>query len=325
MNRVSPSQLAVLAATSLFAAGPAYAQPAYPTKPVRLIVPFAPGGGNDFLARTVGQKLGERIGQPFVIDNRAGAGGNIATELVAKSAPDGYTLLLGFISPLAIAPHVEKIGFNPVRDFTGSLLASSYHVLVAHPSLPVRNMKELIALAKSRPGEINYASSGSGGNLHLVGELFKSATGINLTHIPYKGTGPAAVAVVSGEAQLLFSSITAALPHIASRRMTALAVTSPKRSSLVPEVPTLAESGLTKVDVGSWYALVAPAATPREIVAHLNAEVVKLSGAQDYRQQLAKQGFETVTSSPEQFSAFLQAELDKWGRIVRIAGLKSEQ
>ena len=316
------SVLAVLSVAS----SPAIAQQSYPSKPIRLVVPFAPGGGNDFLARIVGQKLGERLGQPFIIDNRAGAGGILATELVAKAVPDGYTLLLGFIGPFAIIPHVEKIGYNPVRDFTAaSLLASSYHVMVVHPSLPVRTVKELIALAKARPGEINYASSGSGGNLHLVGELFKATTGINLTHVPYKGTAPAAVAVVSGESQLLFSSITAAMPHIASRRMRPLAVTSPNRSTLIPEVPTLAESGLGKVDVGSWYALVAPAATPREIIARLNAEVVKLTATPDYRQQLTKQAFEPLTSSPEQFPAFVQSELEKWGRIVKAAGVKSER
>ena len=316
-----------VAAAALLSLAPAitFAQQSYPARPVRLVVPFAPGGGNDFLARVVGQKLGERLGQQFLIDNRAGAGGNIATDLVAKAPPDGYTLLLGFIGPLAISPHLEKIAYNPVRDFAAaSLLASSYHVLVVHPSLPVRSVRELIALAKARPGQINYASSGSGGNLHLVGELFKTSTGINLTHIPYKGTSPAAVAVVSGESQLLFSSITAALPHVRSRRLAALAVTSPNRSPLAPEVHTLVESGVRGVDVGSWYALVAPAATPRDIITRLNAEVVKLTATPDYRQQLEKQGFEPVTSSPDQFSSFVQAELDKWGRIIKAAGIKSE-
>ena len=299
---------------------------AYPARPIRLVVPFAPGGGNDFLARLVGQKLAESMGQPFVIDNRAGAGGNIATDLVAKSAPDGHTLLLGFIGPFAISPHLEKIAYDPVRDFTAaSLLASSYHVLVMHPSVPARSVKELIAVAKARPGEINYASSGSGGNLHLVGELFKTNAGIQLVHVPYKGTGPAAVAVVSGEAQLLFSSITAALPHVASRRLIALAVTSPNRSPLLPEVPTLIESGLRGVDVGSWYALVAPAATPTAIVARLNAEVVKLTARADYRQQLEKQAFEPRTTSPDAFQPFVRAELEKWGRIIKAAGIKPER
>ena len=297
----------------------------YPVRPIRLIVPFAPGGGNDFLARLVGQKLGERLGQQFVIDNRAGASGVVATDLVAKAAPDGYTLLLGFIGPLALNPHLEKVPYNPVRDFAAaSLLASSYHILVVHPSVRARSVQELIALAKARPAEINYASSGSGATLHLIGELFKSAAGINITHIPYKGAGPAAIAVISGEAQMMFSSITAVMPHIRPSRLAALAVTSPDRSPLVPEVPTLAESGLRGVEVGSWYALVAPAATPREIIARLHAEIVKLAATPDYRQQLERQAFEPLTSRPEEFPAFVKAELKKWGKVIKAAGIKAE-
>jgi len=290
-----------------------------------LIVPFAPGGGNDFLARVVGQKLGERLGQQFVIDNRAGASGIVATDLVAKAVPDGYTLLLGFIGPLALNPHLEKVPYNPVRDFAAaSLLASSYHILVIHPSVRARSVQDLIALAKARPGEINFGSSGSGATLHLIGELFKSAAGISITHIPYKGAGPAAIAVISGEAQMMFSSITAVLPHLRSNRLVALAVTSPNRSPLVPEVPTLTESGLRGVEVGSWYALVAPAATKREIIARLHAEIVTLAAIPDYRQQLEKQGFEPLTSNPEKFPIFVQAELDKWGKVIKAAGIKSD-
>ncbi len=301
------------------------AQQSYPTKPIRLIVPFAPGGGNDFLARLVGQKLGERLGQQFVVDNRAGASGIIATDLVAKAAPDGYTLLLGFVGPLALNPHLEKVPYNPVRDFAAaSLLASSYHILVVNPAVPARSVKELIAVAKARPGEINYASSGSGATLHLIGELFKSVAGINITHIPYKGAGPAAIAVISGEAQMMFSSTTAVLPHIRTNRLAALAVTSPNRSPLVPEVPTLVESGLRGVEVGSWYALLAPAATPRAIIARLHAEIVRLAAMPDYRQLLEKQAFEPLTSSPEQFPAFVQSELEKWGKVIKAAGIKSE-
>ena len=315
--------LAVALAVAI-ASGGAAAQ-AFPQRPIRLLVPFAPGGGNDFLARVVGQKLGERLGQQFIIDNRAGAGGNLATEIVARAAPDGYTLLLGFIGPFAISPHLERVNYNPVRDFAGvSLLASSYHVLVVHPSLPARSVKALVALAKSRPGQINYASSGSGGNIHLVGELFKSSAGIDLTHIPYKGTGPAAIAIISGEAQLLFSSITAAMPYLGSKRLIALAVTSPTRSPLLPETATLVESGIQGVDVGSWYALVAPAATPRDIIMRLHGETARLAATPDYRQQIEKQAFEPLATSPEQFAPFVQAELDKWGRIIKNADLKRE-
>ncbi len=321
----APVMLAAACALTAIAAA-TFAQQTYPTQPVRLVVPFAPGGGNDFLARVVGQKLGERLGQQFIIDNRAGAGGNLATELVARAAPDGYTLLLGFIGPFAISPHLERVNYNPVRDFAGvSLLASSYHVLVVHPSLPAHSVKALIMLAKARPGQINYASSGSGGNIHLVGELFKANAGIDLTHIPYKGTGPAAIAIISGEAQILFSSITAAMPYIGSKRLVALAVTSPTRSPLLPEVPTLVESGVKGVDVGSWYALVAPAATPRDIIIRLHNEAVRLAAAPDYRQQIEKQGFEPLATSPDQFASFVQAELDKWGRIIKNADLKRER
>ena len=314
-------------ASMLFAAvtTTAIAQQNYPSKPIRLIVPFAPGGGNDFLARLVGQKLSERLGQQFVVDNRAGASGIVATDLVAKAAPDGYTLLLGFVGPLALNPNLEKVPYNPMHDFAAaSLLASSYHILVVHPSVPARSVKELIALAKARPGEINYASSGSGATLHLVGELFKSAAGINITHIPYKGAGPAAIAVISGEAQMMFSSTTAVIQHMRANRLAALAVTSPNRSPLAPEVPTLVESGLRGVEVGSWYVLLAPAATPREIITRLHAEIVRLAAMPDYRQQLEKQAFEPLTSSPEQFPAFVKAELEKWGKVIKTAGVTSE-
>jgi len=321
------SHLHCLSASSLLLAiaATAVAQPSYPTKPIRLIVPFAPGGGNDFLARLVGQKLSERLGQQVVVDNRAGASGIVATDLVAKAAPDGYTLLLGFVGPLALNPNLEKVPYHPVRDFAAaSLLASSYHILVVHPPVPARSVKELIALAKVRPGEINYASSGSGATLHLIGELFKSAAGINIAHIPYKGAGPAAIAVISGEAQMMFSSTTAVIQHIRANRLAALAVTSPNRSPLAPEVPTLVESGLRGVEVGSWYALLAPAATPREIIMRLHAEIVRLAAMPDYRQQLEKQAFEPLTSSPEQFPAFVKAELEKWGKVIKTAGVKSE-
>ena len=313
--------LAVLLAA---VAGNALAQ-TYPSRPVRLLVPFAPGGGNDFLARLLGQKLGERLGQQVLVDNRPGAGGNLATDLVAKATPDGYTLLLGFIGPLAISPNLEKVPYNPVRDFAAvSLLASSYHVLAIHPSLPARSVKQLIALAKARPGELNYASGGSGTPLHLVPELFKAVAGIEITHIPYKGSSPAATAVIVGEAQLLFGNITSSLPHVRAGRLVALAVTSPKRSPLAPELPTLAEAGLPGVEAGSWYALVAPAGTPKEIIAKLHREVLAVAGSADYRQQLENQAFDPLTSSPENFPEFLQAEIAKWRKVTKSAGIKAD-
>jgi tripartite-type tricarboxylate transporter receptor subunit TctC len=301
----------------------AIAQPSYPNRPIRFIVPFAPGGGTDFMARLVSQKLGERLGQPLVVENRAGAGGAIGSNLVAKSTPDGYTLLLGQVSPLAISPHLEKVPYDPVRDFSAaSLLASSYHVLVVHPSLPVRSVKELIALAKARPGQINYGSSGAGTNLFLVAELFKATTGTDIVHVPYKGTAPAVTAILSGESQMMFGGITGVMQYVSTKRLTALAVTSPKRSPLLPEVPTLIESGLQGVDAASWYALLAAAGTPREILDRLSAEVAQLAANPDYRQQLERQAFEPLTTSPDQFAGFMKAELEKWGRVIKAAGIK---
>jgi tripartite-type tricarboxylate transporter receptor subunit TctC len=302
------------------AVGSAAAQ-SYPAKPVRIIVPTSPGGGNDFVARHVGQKLGERLGQQFVVENRPGAGGTIGTAQAARAAPDGYTLLLGFVGQLAMSPHVEKGGYDPLKDFVGvSLLASSYHILGVHPSLPVHSVKELVAFAKARPGELNYA-----GNLwtptHLVPELFKSATGVNIAAIQYKGSGPAAIGVLTGEAQVIFGSVTALMPHVRSKRIVALAVTSPRRSPIAPEVPTLVELGVRGVEAPSWYSIVAPAASPNEVIGRLHGEIEKLIALPDYREPLERQALEPTTTTPEQFAAFLRAEYDKWGRVIQALKL----
>jgi tripartite-type tricarboxylate transporter receptor subunit TctC len=290
---------------------------AYPVKPVRIIVTVAPGGGNDFVARLAGRKLGERLGQQFIVDNRPGGAGTIGTAQAARAAPDGYTLLLGFVSALAMTPHVEKVGYDPLRDFTGaSLLASSYHILAVHPSLPVRSVKELIAFAKQRPGELNYASANIWGPTHLVPELFRSVTGIDVVPIHYRGAAPAAVGVLSGEAHMIFASVTALAPHLRSRRLVGLAVTSPGRSPIVPELPTLAELGYPRVEAPSWYSLVAPAATGRDVVGRLHEELVNVTALPDYREQLRRQGMEPQSTTPGEFAAFLQAEYDKWGRVI---------
>ena len=289
----------------------------YPARPVRIIVTVAPGGGNDFVARLVGQKLGERLGQQFIIDNRPGGGGTVATAAVAKAPPDGYTLLLGFVGPLAMTPHVEKVGYDALKDFVGvSMLASSYHMLAVHPSLPVRSVKQFVALAKARPGELNYASANIWGPTHLIPEMFKSMTGIDVVPIHYRGAGPAAVGVLSGEAQVIFASVTALMPYVRAKRLVALAVTSPSRSPIAPELPTFKELGYPKVEAPSWYSIVAPAATPRDVVGRLHGEMVKIAALSDYREQLERQGFEPQSSTPEQFAAFVQAEYDKWGRII---------
>ncbi|HKA39166.1 MAG TPA: tripartite tricarboxylate transporter substrate binding protein [Burkholderiales bacterium] len=317
MNSVRSLVATCLALELLFAAGGTLAQ-AYPSRPVRIVVPTSPGGGNDFVARHVGQKLGERLGQQFIVDNRPGAGGAIGTAFVAKAPPDGYTLLLGFVGQLAMLPHVEKAGYDPLRDFVGvSLIASSYHFLAVHPSLPVRSVKQLVALAKKRPGELNYASGNIWTPTHLVPELFKQATGTDIVAIQYKGSGPAAIGVLSGEAQVIFAGTTAILSFVQSKRLIGLAVTSPKRTENAPEIPTLVELGVRGVEAPSWYSVAAPAATPREHVAKLHDEIVKLTATADYRTPLERNALEPTTTTPEQFAAFLQAEYDKWGKVVK--------
>jgi tripartite-type tricarboxylate transporter receptor subunit TctC len=320
MNRIA---LASLALVSLLGSLSVSAQQNYPNRPIRFIVPFAPGGGTDYVGRLVSRKLGERLGHQLVVDNRAGAGGAIGSNLVARATPDGYTLLLGMVSPLAISPNLEKVPYDPVRDFSAaSLLASSYHVLVVHPSLPAKSLKELVALAKSRPGEINYGSAGTGTNLFLIGELFKAATGTDILHIPYKGTGPAVIAILSGESHMMFGGITGVMHHVSNNRLRAIAVTSPNRSPLLPQVPTLIELGLRGVDVGSWYALLAPAGTPRPILDRLSQEIAQLSTDPDYRKELEKQAFEILSTNPDHFAGFMKEELGKWARVIKIAGVK---
>jgi tripartite-type tricarboxylate transporter receptor subunit TctC len=307
-----------------FLAADAVMAQAYPARPVRLMAAGV-GGGNDYIARLLADKLGEQMGQRFVVENRPGAGGIVSTTLVAKAAPDGYTLLIGVAGPLAMLPHVERVGYDPVRDFSGvSLLASSYHVLAVHPSLPVRTVKQLIALARARPGELNYASAGMWTPTHLTPELFKLAAGARIEPVFYKGAAPSVVAVVSGEAHMVFAGVTVIMPQVQGKRLAALAVTSPKRLPQAPEVPTLAESGLPGVEAPSWYALVAPAGTPADIIARLNGEIVRLAANPDYRERLERQAFEPRTSTPEEYAAFHRAELEKWGKVIRATGLKAK-
>jgi tripartite-type tricarboxylate transporter receptor subunit TctC len=316
LNRVAPVVLGLLAA-----AGFAEAQ-SYPVKPVRIVVPTSPGGGNDFIARHVGQKLSERLGQQFIVENRPGAGGTIGTAQVAKAPADGYTLLLGFVGQLAMSPHVEKGGYDPLKDFVGvSLLASSYHILAVHPSLPVRSVKQFIAFAKARPGQLFYASGNIWTPTHLVPELFKSATGTDIAAIQYKGSGPAGIGVLTGEAQVIFAGVTAIMGHVRAKRVVALAVTSPVRSPIAPEVPTLVELGIRGVEAPSWYSIVAPAASPGDVVAKLHSEVVAINAQADYREVLERQAFEPSTTTPQQFATFLRAEYDKWGRVIKALKL----
>src|SRR5438105_3378810 len=298
----------VFAALAPFAAAAAD----YPTKPVRLIVPFAPRGGNDLLARLLSMQLADAVGQQVIVDNRPGAAGITATDLVAKAAPDGYTLLLGFVGPLALSPALGKVPYDPVADFTPlDFLAKSYHILVVNPALPVRSVQELIALAKREPGKLNYASSGQGANLHLVTELFKNATGIDMVHIPYKGAGPATTAVIAGEAQVLFASIASSLSQVRANRLVALAVTSPQRSPLAPDVPTLAENGITGVDVPSWYTLLLPARTPAEIAQRLRTELKRVAANREFTEQLERQAIDVQALPVGEYTTFLKEELAK--------------
>jgi tripartite-type tricarboxylate transporter receptor subunit TctC len=277
------------------------------------------------MARAVGQRLTEQLGQTFVIENRPGAGGAVGTDLAAKSAPDGYTLLLSHVSPMAINPNLEDVPYNPVADFTGvSLLSNSYLMLSVHPSLPVKSVKELVALAKSRPGDINYGSSGIGTNIYLVSELFKLRTGISAVHIPYKGTGAAVIAMLSGESQMMFSSVTGVLAHVRAGRLRALAMVSPKRSPLLPEVPTLDEAGVSGIDAGSWTAIVGPAGMPRHIVSKLNAAIVQITAMPKYRERLEREAIDPMTSTPEEYTEFIRNEVEKWSKIVRDTGVKSK-
>ena len=308
-----------------FVAAPSLAAQAYPIKPIRLLVPFAPGGGNDALARILGARLGEAFGNQTVVDNRPGGGGIVANDVVSKAPPDGYTLLLGYFGPLAVSPSLQKLPYDPVRDFTAlGFIASSYHVLVIHPTVPARSVKELIAYAKTNPGKLNSAFAGVGAAGHLTTELFRSVVGIDLVHVPYRGSGPASAAVMSGEAHMQFASASASMPFVRTNRLIALATTSPRRLALAPEVPTLIESGVSGVDARSWYTVLAPSRTPRPIVDTLSGELTRILALTDVRDQLSRQAIETQPMSAAEFTRFLQAEIAKWGKVVRAAGIKAE-
>jgi tripartite-type tricarboxylate transporter receptor subunit TctC len=303
----------------------AIAQQSYPSRPIRVVVAWPAGGAADLTTRVASQKLTEQLGQQLVVDNRPGASGAIGANLVARAAPNGYTLLVGGVSELVLNPQIVRVPYDPVRDFIAvSPLAFGYYVMVVHPSVPAGSVKELIALAKAKPGAIKYASGGTGSNLSLVAELFKTTAGVDIAHVPYKGGGPAGLAVLSGESQMMFSGIATVLPFVQSKRLVALALTGAKRSPLMPEVPTFAEGGMRGLDVGMWFTLFAPANTPREIVSRLNAEVVKLGATADYRAQLDRIGFEPFTSSPDRGAVLVRTELDTWGKVIKTAGVKAE-
>jgi len=297
----------------------------YPSRPVRVVVPFAPGGPNDIIVRLVAQKLADSWGQPFLVENRAGAGGNIGTDYVAKSAPDGYTLLSAGPGSLIINPLIGKVPYDTGRDFAPvTLMARAPNALVAHPSLPARSVKELIALARAHPGAINYGSGGSGSTPHLSAALFAAMAGVELTHVPYKGTAPATADLIGGQVQIAFLGIPAVLPHLKSGRLKVLAVTGLHRSPELPDVPTVDESGVPGYEVSPWYGLLAPAGATRAIVGRLGAEATKIVRTAEMREKLAAQGAEAAGSTPEEYAAVIRADTATWTSVIALAGLRAE-
>jgi tripartite-type tricarboxylate transporter receptor subunit TctC len=307
------------------AAGPAFGQN-YPVRAVRVVVPFAAGGGTDIVARTVAAALGERLGQNFLVDNRPGAAGAIGAELAARSAPDGYTLLVGSSGPMVLNPLLNpKLSYHPLRDFTPVALVTTMPFLtVVHPSLPARSVKELIALARARPGQLNYASPGSGSSTHLAMELFKAMARIEIVHVPYKGVAPAATDLISGQVQVLTGDLSTLLPHVNAGKVRALAITGARRSALLHDMPTFAEAGVPGYEASGWFGLLAPAGTPAEIVQRNNGEIVKGLAVPDIRKRLAGLGGEVAGGTPDDFATHLRRETDKWAKVVRTLKLKPD-
>ncbi|MBI3069223.1 MAG: tripartite tricarboxylate transporter substrate binding protein [Betaproteobacteria bacterium] len=313
---------ALLAASGLAPAQPA----AYPTKSIRMIAPYPPGGGVDLACRVVGQKLTERWGQQVIVDNRGGANGNIGAELAARSAADGYTLLMGAAGPITMNKWLyQKLPFDPVRDFAPVVLvAPTYYLLVVHPSMPTKSVKELIALARSSPGKLTFASPGIGGPPHLATELLKSLTGADMVHVPYKGAGPAISDLLGGQVSFMFADMIAVLPHVEAGKLRALAISTAGRNARVPKVPTVAESGAPGFEVLGWSGILAPAGTPRVVIDKLNAEVRAILKLPDVQQKLASDASDFGKNAPEQFAAFIRRELAKWEKVIKASGARAE-
>jgi tripartite-type tricarboxylate transporter receptor subunit TctC len=297
----------------------------YPTHPVRLLVPFAPGGGADALSRIITPKLHDALGQAWVVDNRGGAAGNIAAETVAKAAPDGYTALMGFNTVLTVNPSLYKLPYSVTNDLQPvTLLATAQYILVIHPSVAATTLKDFIALAKQKPGSLNYASAGVGSPLHLAAELFQKRAGIKMVHLVYKGGGPAATAVLAGEAQVLFASVASSVPQVKAGKLKALATTGTKRSKVAPDLPTIAESGFPGFDVSSWYALLVPARTPAAIVNKIRGAAMKAVELPDVQEAMSRQGLDVETSTPQELAARMSAETAVWAGVIKDAGIKAE-
>jgi tripartite-type tricarboxylate transporter receptor subunit TctC len=317
---------ALLVAGALLAGSlPAWAQP-YPNRPLRIVVPFPPGGGTDIGTRIVAQKLQEAWGQAVIVENKPGAAGIVGTELTAKSAPDGYTFMMGNIGTHAINVSLyKKLAYDPVRDFAPvSMVADLPLLLLVHPSVPANSVKELIALAKSQPGKLNFSSSGAGGSMHVAAELFKSMTGVDMVHIPYKGGAPAVADLLSGQVALSFSTVLETIQHVKAGKVRALAVTNDHRSIALPDLPTIAEAGLPGYQSISWLALFAPAGTPKDIVNKVSAESVRILKLPDVKERLLAQGAEPIGSTPEQLATILSADIAKYAKVIRESGYKPE-
>ena len=314
--------VAVALGTGLLASMPAAAQAAYPSKTITMVVPFSAGGTTDILARIVSQALTAELGQSVIVDNRAGAGGNIGGQAAARAAADGYTLFMGTVGTHAInAALYKKMPFDPIKDFAPlTRVANVPNLLVANPKQPFKNVKELIAYAKANPGTLNFGSSGSGSSIHLSGELFKSMAKVDMQHVPYKGSAPAVTDLLGNQIAIMFDNMPSAIQHVRSGKLVPLAVTTAKRSPELPDVPTIAEAGVPGYEATSWFGLFAPAGTPPAVVAKLNTAIVKVLAKADVKKKINEQGAEVYSETPEQFSAFIQKEAVKWGKVVRESG-----
>ncbi len=317
---------AVLGAGVLATGAPAHAQAAYPTKPVTIVVPFAAGGTTDILARIIGQALTAELGQPVVVDNRAGAGGNIGGALAAKAAADGHTLFMGTVGTHAInAALYKKMPFDPVKDFAPlTRVANVPNLLVANPNQPFKTVKDLIAYAKANPGKVNFGSSGSGSSIHLSGELFKSMAKVDMVHVPYRGSAPAVTDLLGNQIGIMFDNMPSAIQHVRAGKLVPIAVTTAKRSPELPDVPTIAEAGVPGYEATSWFGMFAPAGTPAPVLAKLNGAIVKVLAEPEVKKKINEQGAETYSETPEQFAAFIKAESQKWGKVVKDSGATAD-
>jgi tripartite-type tricarboxylate transporter receptor subunit TctC len=322
-NHALTALLGAATVASIGIAACAQAADAYPSKPIRFIVPYPAGGGVDMLARVVAPRLSERLGQQVVVDNRGGAGGNIGTELAARSVPDGYTIVMGAAALAINVSLYRKLPFDPLRDFSPvTLLASTPNLVAVHPSLPAKSVSELVRIARSAPDRINYASAGNGTTSHLAGVLLASMANVRLVHVPYKGTTPAVVALLSGEVPLMLAPALTVLPHVHAGKLRALAITSAKRSEALPDLPTVAESGVAGYEASQWYGVLVPAGTPEPIVSRLNREIAGIMRARDVKDKLAGEGSLAVGNSPEEFGSYLKSEIVKWNAVIKSSGAR---